>query len=92
MDPLSFTGNVAQNWRDFEEQLKWYYAGIEANEKSDLVKIGIVLSHAGKEARDIYKMLEWAAEGDQNKFNRVLEAFQQYCSLHKNIIYKCYRY
>ena len=88
-NPLSFMGNVAQNWRDFEEQLKWYLAGMEASKKSD---IGIMLSHAGKEARNVYKTLEWTAEGDQSKFNKVLEAFQRYCSPHKNIIYERYRF
>ena len=72
--------------------MKWYYAGTETSEKSDLVKIGIMLSHAGKEARDVYKTLEWAAEGDQNKINKVLEAFQRYCSPRKNIIYERYGY
>ena len=85
---LSFTGNTAQNWRDFKEQLTWYLAGTEASEKSDLAKIGIMLSHAGKEARDVYKTFEWAAEGDDKKFEKVLEAFQRYCSPRKNIIYE----
>ena len=49
-----------------------------------------MLSHASKEARDIYKTLEWASEGDQNKFNKVMEAFQRYCSPRKNIIYERY--
>ena len=85
---LSFTGNTAQNWRDFKEQLTWYLAGTEASEKSDLAKIGIMLSHAGKEARDVYKTFEWAAEGDDKKFEKVLEAFQRYCLPRKNIIYE----
>lgn len=63
-NPLSFTGNIAQNWREFEEQLKWYLAGTETDKKPDFAKIGIMLSHAGKEARDVYKTLEWAAQAD----------------------------
>ena len=46
-DPLSFAGNTVHNWREFEEQLKWFLAGTETAEKSDLIKIGIMLSHAG---------------------------------------------
>ena len=70
-NPLSFTGNIAQNWREFEEQLKWYLAGTETDEKPDLAKIGIMLSHTGKEARDNYKTLEWAAEAYKTKFDKV---------------------
>ena len=86
-DPLSFAGNTAHNWREFEEQLKWFLAGTETAEKSDLIKIGIMLSHAGKEARDVYKTLPWRTEGDQDKFDKVIEAFQRYCAPRKNILY-----
>ena len=91
-EPLSFTGNVAQNWREFAEQLQWFLAGTESTEKGDEVKIGIMLSYAGKEAREIYKTLPWTSEGDANKFDKVLEAFQNYCSPRKNIIYERYTF
>ena len=91
-EPLSFTGNVAQNWREFAEQLQWFLAGTESTEKGDEVKIGIMLSYAGKEAREIYKTLPWTSEGDAHKFDKVLEAFQNYCSLRKNIIYERYTF
>ena len=50
-DPLCLTGNNAKNWREFKEQLQWFLAGTESSDKSDPVKIGIMLSHAGKDAR-----------------------------------------
>ena len=28
-DPVLFTGNNGQNWKDFEEQLHWFLAGTE---------------------------------------------------------------
>ena len=63
-DPLCLTGNNAKNWREFKEQLQWFLAGTESNDKSDAVRIGIMLSHAGKEAREIYKTLTWREDGD----------------------------
>ena len=49
-------------------------------------KIGIMLSHAGKEAREVYKTLPWAAEGDDKKFAKVIAAFRAYCEPQKNIL------
>ena len=63
-EPMCFTGNLARNWKEFAEQLHWFLEGTESSEKSDAAKIGIMLTHAGKEARDIYKTLHWSAEGD----------------------------
>jgi len=34
------------------------------------------LVSAGKEAREVYKTFAWAAEGDKDKFDKVLEAFE----------------
>ena len=87
-DPLCLSGNNAKNWREFKEQLQWFLAGTESGEKSDAVKIGIMLSHAGKEAREVYKTLTWAADGDKDKFDKVLEAFEQFCAPQKNILYE----
>jgi len=89
-DPLSFTGNNAKNWCDFKEQLQWFLAGTESTEKDDAVKIGIMLSHAGREAREVFKTLPWTAVGDDKKFDKVLEAFENFCSPQKNILYERY--
>ena len=89
-EALSFNGNVAQNWKEFEVQLIWFLEGMESSEKSDMVKIGIMLSHAGKEARDVYKTLPWDTDGDNKKFDKVLAAFCKYCSPRKHILYERY--
>jgi len=52
------------------------------------MKIGIMLTHVGKEAWEVYKMLPWQEEGDKKKFNKVLEAFQRFCAPRKNILYE----
>ena len=87
-EPLRLTRNNSRNWCDFKEQLQWFLAGTESTEKLDAAKIGIMLSHTGKEAQELYKTLPWAAEGDDKKFDKVLEAFERFCSPQKNILYK----
>ena len=82
-DPVSLVGNIAQNWKSFEEQLHWFLAGTETASISDKTKIRIMLSHAGKEVRKVYKALQRAAEGDEKKFDNVTKAFQSYCEPRK---------
>ena len=74
-NPLSLTGNMAQNWKEFKEQLHWFLAGTESATKSDEIRIEIMLSHARNEAREVYKTLPWAAEGDDKKFAKVIVTF-----------------
>jgi len=65
-------------------------AGTESVNESDATKIGIMLSHAGKEAREICKTIPWAANGDDQKFDKVIEGFQAYCKPQRNVSYKCH--
>ena len=91
-EPISFTGNVTCNWQEFEEQLTWFLAGMELSEKWDSVKIGIMLTHAGKEAREIYKILPWTEPDDKMKFDKVVTAFREYRQLHKHILYERHKF
>ena len=36
-----------------------------------------MMSHAGKKARDVYKTLQWTEEGDEDKFDKVMQAFSE---------------
>ena len=77
-DPVSFSsGNAVRNWQDFVEQLQWFLARTESNDKSNTVKIGIMLTHAGKETRKIYKILPWESPGDNMKFDKNI-LFERY--------------
>jgi len=83
-EPVSFDGNAARNWQEFEEQLKWFVEGSECSEKS---------AHSqGKHAREIYKTLQWAENGDKMKFNNVQKVFRVYCQLRKNIPCECHKF
>ena len=49
-----------------------------------------MLSHANREAQELYKTLPWAGEGDDKKFDNVLEVFEWFCMTQKNILYERY--
>lgn len=73
--------NVLQDCKDldpqFKEQLTWFLTNIGSFNKSDMVKIGI-MSHAGKEASEVYKKLHWSEEGGNKKLNKITEVFGQH--------------
>ena len=51
-----------------------------------------MLTHTGKEAREIYKTLPWSEPDNKTKFNKVLKAFKDYCQPRKNILYKRHKF
>ena len=56
-----------KNWCEFKEQLQWFLAETGCSDKSYAVRIGIMLSHTGKEAREIYKTMTWKVDGDNSR-------------------------
>ena len=80
------------NWQEFKEQLTWFLAGTESSEKTNSVKIEIMLSHAGKGVHKIYKTLPWTEPGNKIKFDKVVKAFRDYCHPHKNILYERHKF
>ena len=68
--PVSFTGNVVHNWQGFEEQLTWFLAGTELSEKSDSVKIGIMLMHTGKEAWEYFPGLNLMTKWNSTRLSK----------------------
>lgn len=89
LNPVSFMGNISQSWKYFVNQLYWLLAGKKTASKSGEIKIRIMLSHAGKEAREVYKMLPWAAEGDEKKFD-CDKSVPSLLQTTKNVLYERY--
>ena len=94
------SGNVSQNWKDFQEQLSWVLAVTDSSDESDMVKtdesdmvkINNVVTRQKRGKREVHKTLQWNEEGDNQKFNKVIEAFRWYYSPRKHILYERYTF
>jgi transposase InsO family protein len=91
-EPLKLSGNLALNWKNFQEELKWYLAGTECDGKADSVKIGILLSHAGREAREVFETFSWEEEGHKTNYSKVTDAFFKFCNPRKNLLFERYQF
>ena len=84
-DPLSFEGNVAENWRSFENDFDIF---IEAahSEKTEKQRSYILLNLAGKEAIERSKTFTYA-DGENKETVAVLKKkFKELCNPLKNVI------
>jgi len=88
---LSFDGNTSENWRRFKQQFDIYITTSGSEKKDDAVKIAILLNFAGEDAIEVFNTFQFA-EGDERKLNKVLEQFEQYCNLRKNVVFERYQF
>ena len=90
--PLILTGNVAENWRRWEQRFQLYMIATGASAKDEEVKIAILLHTVGEEALEVYNTLAIVAEGEEVTMEEVLTAFRDYCSPRKNIVFERHQF
>ena len=92
---LSFTsGNIAEQWRRWEQQFRVYYTAAELVKKGAKTRVAILLHCAGPEAQDIHSNFVFSdAEGDkEDDYNSVLKKFKEYCEARKNEVFERYKF
>lgn len=82
-EPLSFEGNIDQNWKKWMKKFEIYLTAIQSDTKQDTVKIAIFLHVIGDEAVEKYDTLGLSEEDGKN-YKKVIAAYEKYCVPKKN--------
>ena len=91
-EPLSFEGNVRENWRRWKQEFELYLVATESDGKSEKVKSSILLTCIGKRAREIYNTFTFGNDEDKMKVKPILEKFTAYCNPRKNTTFLRYQF
>ena len=90
-EPLRVTGsNVADEWRRFKEQFENYELASDLIDASQEKRAAVFLTCIGNEAYDVYRTLEFDADGDRKKLDPIIAAFEQFCVGAVNVTYERY--
>lgn len=86
-EPLSFEGNVAENFRKFKQSFEIYLIASGKVKKEDKVKIALLLNLMGEEGLEVYNTLKLNEE-DKYDFDKVITEFEKYMTPRKNVVYE----
>uniref|UniRef100_A0A8C5DBX8 Zinc finger protein 28-like n=1 Tax=Gouania willdenowi TaxID=441366 RepID=A0A8C5DBX8_GOUWI len=87
---LSLTANPADNWCSWEQSFRRYIAA--SGEKDEKGKIDILLHTIGEDAMEVLNTLTVRGEGDELTMEDVLQAFKDYCSPQRNVVFERNQY
>ena len=87
-NPLSFEGNIEQEFKNFKQQIEIYFVATKTNEEEEAVQVARLLNLMGPAALKIYNTLKL----DQPTVDEILEAFEKYCSPMKNEIMEHFKF
>ena len=85
---MKFEGNVADNWRRWEQQFTVYMRAAEVSQKPPATQVAIILHCAGPEALEVYNTFPFDGEEDRNSVDAVLGKYKSYCQPRKNIVFE----
>jgi len=86
---LSFSGNVAQNRKEWYQQFNIYLIASNKDEDNDIRKINNLLNLIDPQGVKIYNNLK---KKEKTNFETVVQEFNQYCEPRKNIIFQRYKF
>ena len=83
---LALTGNLAENWRRFNQQFEIYEIASGLARKDGKVRAMTLLHVAGSEALEVYNTFQW--DEDNTKVEKIMEKFERYCNPRKNLTFE----
>lgn len=83
---LSFEGNLAENWKIWEQKFDLFLIASEFSEKPEEVQCATFLHVAGEDAVKVYNTFEFAP-AEANKLAVLKKKFKDYCEPRKNLPY-----
>lgn len=81
--PLSFDGNVSENWTKWKKKFETYLIATESDKKLDGIKIAIFMHTIGEDAVEKYETFT-ISENDKKSYDKIIEAFDSFCVPKKN--------
>lgn len=91
-ESLLFNENVAVSWKLWKQKFELYLLASGKTNKSDEVKIAILLNLIGDGGLHIYNTFEYEETENKNKLEVILEKFDKYCNPMKNIVYERFKF
>lgn len=87
---MSFaSGNVAEQWRMFKRQLRYYFdSKYTKKQLTERKMIGVLMTALGREGVEIFDTLFDNPDDDSLKFDEVIEAFDDFCNPKKNTVFE----
>ena len=89
---LLFEGNQLANWNLWKSQFETFMTATESDKKSDKIRVCMLLNLIGERGNEIYQTFTWTTAADKFLYAKVIEAFDGYFSVRKNLTVSRYRF
>ena len=82
---MQFDGNLREHWKKWKQELDFYLAATEKDQKDNKVQSSILLTCIGAQGREIYNTFTFNDNEDKMNFDLLIKKFDEHCLPKKNV-------
>ncbi|GFN74652.1 Pol polyprotein [Plakobranchus ocellatus] len=84
---LHLEGNLAENWRMWQQRFQLYLEASELNKKPKKQQKAILLHIIGPDALELFNTFTFSEEEDIDDIRVIMQKFEEHCKPKRNLIY-----
>ncbi|GFO04658.1 multiple epidermal growth factor-like domains 10, partial [Plakobranchus ocellatus] len=84
---LHLEGNLAENWRKWQQRFQLYLEASELDKKPKKQQKAILLHTIGPDALELFNAFTFSEEEDIDDIRVIMQKFEEYCKPKRNLIY-----
>ena len=79
--PITEGGNLPEQWKRFKTDFELFLQATGKNDEAGLMKVAILRRTIGPRGSLIFESFKWDEDGDQVKYDKVIEKFEAFCKV-----------
>ena len=85
-------GAAAESWKEWRARFECYSVATKLDKEDPAVQVSTLLTVIGAEAHKVFLTFTWATAGDENRLDRVLDKFAEYCQPCVNVLFERFKF
>ena len=85
-------GAAAESWKEWCARFECYSVATKLDKEDPAVQVSTLLTVIGAEAHKVFLTFTWATAGDENRLDRVLDKFAEYCQPRVNVPFERFKF
>ena len=90
--PLSFDGDVAENWECWKQLFQYYIVAKELENKEDKLKIAVLMTSIGVDGVRRFNQFTWTGDQDKNNYEHVITKFDTELNGTKRVVFNRFKF
>ena len=88
-ESMCWQGNLAENWKMFEQRFRLYLSAIGYDSKAVKTKSSVLLHLLGEKGLEVYNTFKFE-DGHEMNLDEIMAKFQAYCNSRRNVTFQRY--